>query len=283
MGLRLPAACFLAFALALALATAAPAAHGPIFKVSNIGIVSVAAMVEDLRRARVVVVGEQHDNPDHHRAQLAVIRGLHEAGAGVAIGLEMFRADAQEALDRWVDGRADEREFRLAYAANWDPSLWPQYRPIFAYARERGIPLLGLNVPRPLVSQVAREGFASLSGEQREALGVVSCDVDERYRELLGLVVGRKPQDAAGFGRFCEAQVVWDTAMARNVVRYAQDHPDRIVVVLAGTFHAWKHGIPEQLEKLAPLPYRVILPSSDRSYLRYDVMLEDADYVWWDE
>jgi uncharacterized iron-regulated protein len=52
---------------------------------------------------RIVLVGEHHDNADHHQAQLQIIRALHQAGRKVAMGLEMFRGDSQADLDRWVD------------------------------------------------------------------------------------------------------------------------------------------------------------------------------------
>ena len=77
-----------------------------LFRVENAGVISMADMVADLKTARVVVVGEQHDNLDHHRAQLDVIRALHESGTKVAVGLEMFRADAQPQLDAWIAGEA---------------------------------------------------------------------------------------------------------------------------------------------------------------------------------
>jgi uncharacterized iron-regulated protein len=49
-------------------------------------------------------VGEQHDNPAHSRAQLAIIKSLRQSGAKVALGLEMFRRESQEQLDRWAAG-----------------------------------------------------------------------------------------------------------------------------------------------------------------------------------
>ncbi|HSH70625.1 MAG TPA: ChaN family lipoprotein [Deferrisomatales bacterium] len=252
-----------------------------LFRVSNAGIVSMQDMVADLRKARIVIVGEQHDNRDHHEAQLAVIRALRDSGASVAVGLEMFRSDAQPKLDAWVSGSLGLAAFVEVYADNWDTSYWPLYRDIFFYAREAGIPLVGLNVPRSVVSQVARRGFASLDEDQRQQLGGIQCDVDAKYRDLLGQVMGFKEGNTPTFSRFCEAQVVWDTAMGRNAAQYAQEHPNTVVVVLAGNFHAWKYGIAKQVREHADLPVRVILPSSDTGFFRYDIVLEDADYVWW--
>lgn len=279
---RLPRLAAVTAAILLAASPAAPN-PGVLFRVSSGAEIPLQKMVEDLTTARVVFVGEEHDNRAHHAAQLSVVQALAGAGAEVAVGLEMFRADAQADLDRWVAGRLGQRQFYEVYADNWARRLWPLYSDIFFHARQERIPLVGLNLPRALVAQVAREGFDALAREDKDALGVVRCDVDERYQQIIALVLGRKDQKSRAFHRFCEAQILWDTAMAQNALRFLEANPKHVLVVLAGTFHAWKHGIPEQLRRLSPLPYRVILPSSDKSFLRYDIVLQDADYVWWHE
>ena len=51
------------------------------------------------------------------------------------------------------------------------------------------------------------------------------------------------------FTNFCEAQLVWDKAMAVHALGYVKKNPDRIMVLLAGTGHAWKKGIPERIKE----------------------------------
>jgi uncharacterized iron-regulated protein len=276
------------FAILILLAGAAAAAVGlrvtrdkTLCFESSAGVtLGLPEVVADLSRARFVFVGESHDNRDHHRSQLALVRALHRAGVPLAIGLEMFRSEAQPELDRWVAGTLSRLEFFDLYARNWDIRLWSAYAGIFDYARDEGIPLIGLNVPHEVVSQVDREGFSSLTDEQRRALGTVECNVDPRYQKLLGEVLGVEEQAGPRFLRFCEAQLVWDVAMARRLLAYAERNPGRTAVVLAGTFHAWKHGIPEQIARRSDLPCRVILPAADESVADYAVALQDADYVW---
>jgi uncharacterized iron-regulated protein len=226
-------------------------------------------------------MGEAHDNPDHHSAQLKVLRSLHESGSKVALGLEMFRADAQGQLDRWVAGTADEAQLSAAFAKSWDSRFWALYLDLFRFARQARRPMIGLNVPRAVVSQVARKGFDSLGEEQKRGLGAVTCNVDPRYRRLMGRVLGVPDEKSRRFQHFCEAQLVWDTAMARRIADFAERNPGSVMVVLAGVFHAWRHGIPEQLSRISGVPFRVILPSADKGVLRYDIMVKDADYVWW--
>jgi hypothetical protein len=51
------------------------------------------------------------------------------------------------------------------------------------------------------------------------------------------------------------------------------------MVVLAGSGHSWKRGIPQQVEKLSALDYLVILPEvSDLN--TFNITSKDADYIW---
>ena len=84
--------------------------------------------------------------------------------------------------------------------------------------------MVGLNVPRPIVRQVARKGFESLSQKQRGKIRVATCDVDMTYQRTLQQVLGQKETGGTIFTRFCQAQVVWDTAMAINALDYAKDN-----------------------------------------------------------
>ena len=273
----------LAFALSLLVASGLEARM--IFRLRNLREVSLADMVADLKKARVIVIGERHDSAEDHVAQRTIIQALHDSGAILAVGLEMFRAEEQPALDRWVGRDLAIEEFRKIYDRNWSPEYWNLYNDILIYARQERIPLVGLNISREIPSQVAREGFDSLGASRRRSLGIESCEIPERYRDLLKRVLGEKAEASPRrFDNFCQAQLVWDYAMAQAVSAYLAEHPERTVVVLCGTFHAWRHGIPLQLEKIAPgISSRIVLPSSDKTLLNYEILLADADYVWWQQ
>ena len=170
-----------------------------------------------LQGVRFVLVGEHHDRAEHHRAQLRVIRALHQSGRKVAVGLEMFRKDSQADLDRWVAGKISDDQFKPVYLDNWN-FAWDLYRPVFEYARLEKIPMAGLNVPRAITAQVAYHGFESLSDGQRGSLEGITCDVTAEYREFVRRAYGAHGHGQMDFGRFCEAQLVWDSAMAIHAI-----------------------------------------------------------------
>ena len=250
-----------------------------IHRVSDGKILSLSELTKDLIESRLVFVGEIHTFKRHHHMQLQTIRALKEAGAPVAIGLEMFRRDNQTNLDRWVAGELSEREFQKIYYKNWNYP-WPLYRDIFLYARKYKIPMVGLNVPPEVTRQVAREGFASLSPKQRGDLPVVTCRVDPEYMAFVRRSLGMHGHGGMEFTKFCEAQLVWDTAMAWSLLRYLEKNPKATVVVVAGSGHSWKLGIPAQIQSRSTVPFRVILPEVPGRVELENITVNETDYVW---
>jgi uncharacterized iron-regulated protein len=226
----------------------------------------------------IVYVGEFHDNAAHHAAQLAVIRSLNKRKRPMAVGLEMFQHIEQSVLDAWVAQELSEDEMRRAFARNWGQD-WYLYRDIFLYCRDRSIPMVGLNVPRSITRKVARNGFEALTREEIGKLPPIVCRVDRDYEAFLRRVMGDHGSES-GFRRFCEAQLVWDTAMAIYALEYLKDHPERTVVVLCGMIHAWKKAAPEQAARQnAGVEQAVIQPSVTGRWTPGSVSKEDADYL----
>jgi len=234
-----------------------------------------------LKEKRIVLVGEHHTRQSHHQAQLQVIRLLHEAGVQVAIGLEMFRSDSQIVLNRWVSGDIDKTAFQRIYYDNWN-FAWPLYGMIFEYARDEKIPLVGLNVPRDITRQVARDGFKSLSDEQKAKLSHITCRVDKEYMDYIRKAFGAHAHGNLNFIYFCEAQLVWDNAMAVSALDYLTANPNAVMVILAGTGHVRKQAIPAQISKRSDIPYAVMLPEVPGSIERTTISSEDVDYIFLD-
>ncbi len=254
--------------------------EGRILRVADGSLVNLPAIVEDLKSVSVVLVGELHDQASHHWAQLEVIRALADSGEKVAVGIEMFRAENQSHLDRWVRGEIPPDRFSRLYFENWNQP-WRLYRDIFLFSRDAGMPIVGLNISPSIVRQVARQGFASLTPEQMQDLPPLSCNVDEVYQDFIRRALGAPEKHGLVFQYFCEAQLLWDSAMAWHALAFLKDNPEFTLVVLAGSGHSWKRAIPEQIRRQSDLTYRVILPEMPRLE-RDTVTTGDADYLWLD-
>jgi uncharacterized iron-regulated protein len=223
-------------------------------------------------------VGERHDEKTHHVGQLRIIQALRDAGIPIAIGFEMFQKSSQPALDKWVSGRMDEKDFQRVYYNNWN-FPWPLYSDIFEYAKKMNIPMVGLNVSREITRQVAKEGFKSLSKAQRGLLSDVVCRVDEEYMQFIKNAFGAHAHGDLNFKYFCEAQLVWDTAMALNAISYLKTNPEKTMVIIAGSGHVRRGGISKQIKDRSNLPHVIVLPEVLGSIEPGTVSLKDADYL----
>ena len=242
---------------------------------------TISAILSELKKNRIILVGELHSNMDHHWAQLHVIQALKNAGVNVAIGLEMFRSDSQGALERWASGDISQTDFEKIYYDNWS-FPWVTYSMIFDYARQEKIPMVGLNVSKEITRQVSRQGFKSLSNDQKGKLSDVTCRVDEAYMNYIKKAFGAHAHGDLNFVYFCEAQLVWDNVMAINALDYLKTNPESVMVILAGTGHTQKGAVPRQIRKRSKVPLAVILPEVPGRIDAGTISGRDADYIMLD-
>jgi len=253
----------------------------PFLKVSANKYITLEDVIFETSISDLIFVGEHHDNIHHHINQLQIIRELHQkAQVPLAIGLEMFERRDQDILDNWIKGQLDTEQFIIFFYKNWRQP-WPLYRDIFIYAKEHQIPLVGLNVPDEIIKKVAQNGYNSLSEKDLSRLpSGITCNVTAQYEKFIKKVYNwHSTKKSKSFANFCEAQVLWDTAMAINLLEFHEKNNDTTVVVLAGSTHAWKPGIPAQVLERKKVSTAIILPE-DRDLHRRNVSVEETDYMW---
>ncbi len=237
-----------------------------------------ATIMAQLASKQVIYVGETHDRHEDHKLQLRVIRELFNRGKPVAIGMEMFPHAAQPALDAFISGSIDEAAFlkQSRYFEVWrfDYRL---YREILNFARHNKIPVIALNTDRENVSKVFKQGgIAGLSPEEMATLPV-DRDLDmpgyrERIRQGYSLHSG---QDEKQFGGFLQSQAIWDEAMAQSIADSLASHPERRMVILAGTGHVVKdNAIPPRVARRRPVDQAVVMSSAGPP-----IGPSEADYV----
>jgi len=134
-------------------------------------------VAERAAHAEVIYLGELHDNPEHHAHQRRVLEAMVGAGARPAVGFEMLAAERQAQVERAV---ADARDASALDAAlGWTARGWPDlamYWPLFALARERGLPVLALDLDPALARRVGREGLAALGAAALPLRSVLPAD-----------------------------------------------------------------------------------------------------------
>lgn len=241
--------------------------------------VSFQAFLGDIENARVVIIGENHNEKSHHNIQLKIIRELNRKNS-IAVGMEMFQKKSNRKLEKWSSGMMDEKEMKSLFAKEWSREYYPLYADILRFAKDNKIPLLGLNIPREITRKVASKGLNSLSQEEQKSLSQLSCDLTEDYREYLKKAYGLKSHKKEGFENFCAAQVLWDSNMAYHAVEFLKKNPKHQLILLAGSAHAQRLGIPARIRVKMDVNMRIIIPQSDKGQSRREITRSEADYLW---
>jgi uncharacterized iron-regulated protein len=214
-----------------------------------------ANLLQKLRGADIIYLGETHDRLVDHQAQLTLIEALHRHNPQLVIGMEMFQRPYQSALDAYLRGTIDE-ETMLAtteYRQRWRFD-WSLYAPIVQFAKAHSFPILALNAPTEIVRQVAREGLVALKPDTPHIPPLAEIDTSNTvYRQRLLKLYESFHQgqgNSAGFERFFQAQILWDETMAEVIAQYWLKHPERQIVVLVGEGHVlYGEGIPQRVAR----------------------------------
>lgn len=219
-------------------------------------------VIEGAAGKKIVYVGEYHDQFSHHNVELEVIRGLHRKDPRIAVGMEMFQRPFQPALDDYIAGTIDEREFlkRSEYFKRWgfDYNL---YKPVLDFCRAEKVPVVALNIRREITEKVSKSGMDALTGDERKELPAQMDFSDEDYRKRLKEVFeAHRSSPEREFDFFYQAQVIWDETMAQSINEFLRKQPDRRMVVVAGGGHlARGSGIPKRAFRRNGQEYAVIL------------------------
>jgi uncharacterized iron-regulated protein len=208
----------------------------------------------DLKTADIIYLGETHDRPQDHAAQLAIIENLQAYNPRLAIAFEMFQRPYQIYLDRFLTGKITESELRekTEYEQRWGFD-WQFYAPILRFAQAHKLPLIALNTPTEITRKVAQEGLDSLSTSEMTYIppkSEISTDNGEYRQRILAVYQQHTGGKSQGFEGFFLAQVLWDETMADAIAKFHQTHSQYQIIVLAGKGHiAYGYGIPDRVRR----------------------------------
>ena len=194
------------------------------------------ARLASLLPADALLLGEQHDAPEHQQLQRQVVQWLADRGQLAAVVLEMAEAGHGTA---GLPPDASARQVRAALA--WDDARWPwrTYGPVIMAAVAAGAPVLGANLSLAQMREAMRQSAlddrlpAELLAVQRQRIRDSHC----------GLLP--EPQ----INPMTRVQIARDIAMAGAVARAAQEAtPGRVVLLITGNGHVHRTlGVPRFL------------------------------------
>ena len=230
--------------------------------------VPFSAVIARALASDVVFFGEQHDDPETHFLEFALLEGLGQRTNDIVLSLEMFERDVQPELDRFLAGAQSESTF-LAKSRPW-PRYATDYRPMVQLARARGWKVVAANIPRPMASAISRKGMAALDTlttlERTYASAAMICTPNTPYFTRFSAAMGGMGGHGPGSGtadaaaaqaqlvRVYEAQCAKDETMAESIARALTSSRGRGVVLhVNGAFHSdFGQGTAERVRRREP-------------------------------
>ena len=188
---------------------------------------------QQIRPTDALLLGEQHDAPQHQDIQTQVVAWLAGQGLLAALTLEMAK---QGGSTQGLSAQASAAQVQTAL--DWDERAWPwaAYGPAIMAAVRRGVPVFGAN----LSSADLRAAMQDRSLDQtlnETALSTQQQRIRDGHCQLL-------PESQ--IAPMTRIQIARDRAMAQTIGRVAL--AGRTVVLLAGHGHVVRSlGVPQHL------------------------------------
>jgi uncharacterized iron-regulated protein len=210
-----------------------------------------------LKKADFVLIGEKHDNADHHWIQAKLVSELAAQGRKAALVIEMLTGAQQLLMDTHLSNHAGDAA-GIGAAVGWEKAGWPDwkmYQPIAEQALYNDMPLLAGGLEKDMTKRIAREGPAALGGQRAAALKLYEPVDEELLAEMRQVIFDSHCQQLPEpmLGPMQSVTLAKDAVMAGRMVQARASADRDVAVLIAGNGHArddW--GVPLHLRRLAP-------------------------------
>ena len=233
--------------------------------------------------AKYLILGEKHDNPDHHILQRSIIEHLIANNNLSLLAFEMMDHDSQERLDD-IQSKNLEDLLAIQEYLDWDTEgwEWSYYGPLIKSAYESAVPMVGANISSSQMMELY--GLPALPPEvdilEESIKQRLNLDIDESHCGLL-------PESQ--FPAMVRVQQGRDYSMSQGLGPVDNEGTK---VLIAGNYHARKDlGVPNYLlennpgltsEEIISLSLMEVDPSETEPemYLQQHDEIAAYDYIW---
>lgn len=202
---------------------------GQVIAGSTHASVDADVLLRAVGHARYVVLGETHDNPDHHQLQAQLLEHFLQSQPSAAVAFEMLDEEDSISLAQPPTTAAE-----LAERVDWAHSGWPdfnQYKPVIEVALAAHAQLIAAH---PSSAHVRASMQGTADAEARD-LGIETplpeAQIKAQYEEIRESHCGHANQ--AMLVAMQRAQVYKDAFMARSLERTGAP-----TALIAGRGHA---------------------------------------------
>ena len=209
--------------------------------------VHAADIAQQIHPGQIIVMGENHGFKTAQAGQIQLMQALRAQGLKVSAGLEFFYYPDQNLVDAFRQGTLAEADFLKKI--QWGLPAFDFYRDQAVFPRyDQGERTIALNAPRTLTGKIAKSGLGSLTPEEQAMMPPNFQIGRDSYKKRFLAEMPHLPSPDAG-DRYFAAQCTWDDTMAWKAAEFIQTHPDQVLVITVGDFHAqYGGGLPDRIE-----------------------------------
>lgn len=259
------------------------ALSGKIWNSATGQFVTEEELMTALAGAGYLLLGEKHDNPDHHRLQAAIVTRLLQQQQVASLSFEMLTSADQARLDGIQAQRLQSLE-QLREYLQWDDAgwNWDFYGPLVQAGYRARVPLLAANIDEAQMrGAYGSELPAAVSAVLNTAVTAqLNQDIDDSHCGLL-------PESQ--FPAMVRVQQSRDNAMAQAMAVYGGQ---AVNILIAGNYHVRRDlGVPRYLlhqqpglaaDAIVSLAFLEVQPDvvAPAAYLEQFDAVKAYDFIW---
>jgi uncharacterized iron-regulated protein len=233
--------------------------------------------------ASYLLLGEKHDNPDHHALQLRSLEHVLQTGNVSNVSFEMMSSEQQELLQELPSLQTNDLN-RINEYLEWDNEgwNWDYYGPLLNSALQANIAIQAGNISNAQMMEVySAPTPAEIEGLlDEQTMLALEKDIDESHCGML-------PESQ--FPSMVRVQQARDSAMADSL---SSDVGRGMQVLIAGNYHIRRDlGVPNYLlsrqsnleeSQIVALSFMEVDAASDdpADYLQQFGSVKAYDYIW---
>lgn len=233
--------------------------------------ISKEQLFEQLNQQEMVLIGEKHDNPDHHSIEQELLANLVNQETSVVF--EMLDEDLAETL---ANTPKDISLEELHKALDWQKRgwNWADYGPLFVQVIHQGAELKAGNIGHGTMMTVYKSDIEELIEDQRfTSIGSVQEQLNKPLTELVFAShcekVGRDKLQP-----MVNIQLARDAAMANAL---SQSTTAKKILICGGVHANKEIGVPQHLNKKSST---LLIREVQEQVLTIDEPLTGADFIW---
>ncbi len=245
--------------------------------------ISSAELLTRIETPSYLLLGEKHDNPDHHALQQRALDHVLRTGSVSKVAFEMMTSEQQGLLQDLSLLRQASLE-QINEQLQWDNDGWDwnYYGPLLRTALQADVSIAAANISNEEMMQVyGAPTAAEIEGVlDEETLTALEKDIDESHCGML-------PESQ--FPAMVRVQQARDYAMAGSLV---SDSHNQQQVLIAGNYHIRRDlGVPNYLlsrqpsldpSQIVSLAFMEVDEASEApaDYLQQFGSVKAYDYIW---